>query len=164
MTCAAAGFKTEVRRNTQIELNQKARLDFQLQVGQQTEMVEVSSSLPLLKTEDATLGSVVDSKKIVELPLNGRNFAQAAQNALSVYYVSQPVLESVIRSSAGFRYSPENQLGERAFRVDNSSTKKLYRLHVGDYANTWPCCQWLQHERKASMGPSNKYAPSCRAA
>src|SRR5215813_1477709 len=35
VTCTAAGFKTEVRRNVPLELNQKARLDFQLQVGQQ---------------------------------------------------------------------------------------------------------------------------------
>lgn len=76
------------------------------------------------------------------------------QNALAVYDVREPVLENVIRSGKGFRYSPENQLGERAFRVNNSSTEKLYRLHVGDYANTWPCCQWLQHEREVSLEPS----------
>src|SRR5262249_20225631 len=38
ITCSAAGFKTEVRRGVTLELQQKARLDFQLQVGQQTEM------------------------------------------------------------------------------------------------------------------------------
>src|SRR5688572_12816112 len=58
VTCAAAGFKTDIRRNILLELNQKARVDFQLQVGQQAETVEVTSALPLLKTEDATLGSV----------------------------------------------------------------------------------------------------------
>jgi hypothetical protein len=81
VTCAAPGFKTEIRRNIPLELNQKARVDFQLQVGQQAETVEVTSALPLLKTEDATLGSVVDQRRIIELPLNGRNFAQAATDA-----------------------------------------------------------------------------------
>lgn len=88
VTCAAPGFKTEVRKNVLLELNQKARIDFQMQVGQQAEMIEVSSSAPLLKTEDATLGSVVDSKKIIELPLNGRNFAQAATLMPGVVYGS----------------------------------------------------------------------------
>ncbi|HJS65986.1 MAG TPA: hypothetical protein VJ760_01470 [Nitrospiraceae bacterium] len=60
------------------------------------------------------------------------------QNALTVYNVSEPVLEPVIRSGKGFRHSPENQLGEGAFRVNNSSTEKLHGLHVGDYANIWP--------------------------
>ncbi|MBS1826081.1 MAG: carboxypeptidase regulatory-like domain-containing protein [Acidobacteria bacterium] len=88
VSCTATGFKTEVRRNVPLELNQKARLDFQLQVGQQAETVEVSSAAPLLKTEDATLGSVVDHRRIVELPLNGRNFAQAATLMPGVVYGS----------------------------------------------------------------------------
>jgi hypothetical protein len=58
------------------------------------------------------------------------------QNAFAIYDVGEPVLERVIRSGKGFRYSPENQLGERAFRVNNSSPEKLLSLHVGDYANT----------------------------
>ena len=76
------------------------------------------------------------------------------QNALAVYDIGEPVLKPVIRSGKGFRYSPENQLGEGAFRVNNSSPEKLHSLHVGDYANTWPCCQWLQHEGDASLGPN----------
>src|SRR5437762_7243534 len=88
VTCSAAGFKTEVRRGVTLELQQKARLDFQLQIGQQTEMVEVASSTPLLKTEDATLGSVIDRRRIIELPLNGRNFAQAATLMPGVVYGS----------------------------------------------------------------------------
>lgn len=78
VTCTAAGFKTEVRRGIVLELQQKARLDFQLQVGQQTERVEVTASTPLLRTEDATLGSVVEHKRVVDLPLNMRNFGQLA--------------------------------------------------------------------------------------
>ena len=78
LTVTAAGFKSEVRTGIVLQLQQKARLDFMLQVGQQVERVEVAASAPLLRTEDATLGSVVENKRIVELPLNGRNFAQLA--------------------------------------------------------------------------------------
>src|ERR1041384_1656017 len=88
VTCTAAGFKTEARHNVSVELNQKARIDFQMQVGQAAETIEVSSAAPLLKTEDATLGSVVEQKRIVELPLNGRNFAQAATLKPEVVYGS----------------------------------------------------------------------------
>src|SRR5438034_11632180 len=41
VTCAAAGFKTEVRRDIPLELNQKARIDFQMQIGQAAETIEV---------------------------------------------------------------------------------------------------------------------------
>ncbi len=85
---SAAGFKSEVRREVRLELQQKARLDFQMQVGAQSEKVDVTSDAPLLKTEDATLGSVIDHRRIVELPLNGRNFAQAATLMPGVVYGS----------------------------------------------------------------------------
>jgi hypothetical protein len=78
VTCTAAGFKTEVRSGITLELQQKARIDFQLQVGAQTEKIEVVSTTPLLRTEDATLGSVVEHKRVVDLPLNQRNFGQLA--------------------------------------------------------------------------------------
>jgi hypothetical protein len=78
VTCSAAGFKTEVRRGIVLQLQQKARLDFQLQVGQQVERIEVTSAAPLLRTEDATLGSVVEHRRVVDLPLNQRNFGQLA--------------------------------------------------------------------------------------
>ena len=67
VTVAATGSKTEVRRGVPLELQQKARLDFQMQVGAQSERVEVSSDAPLLKTEDATLGAVIDRRRILEL-------------------------------------------------------------------------------------------------
>ncbi|MFN7923673.1 MAG: carboxypeptidase regulatory-like domain-containing protein [Bryobacteraceae bacterium] len=78
ITVSAAGFKTEVRNGIQLQLQQKARLDFVLQVGQQAETVEVTARTAILRTEDATLGSVVEEKRILDLPLNGRNFAQLA--------------------------------------------------------------------------------------
>lgn len=78
ITVTASGFKSEVRTGIVLQLQQKARLDFSLQVGQQVERIEVAASTPLHRTEDATLGSVVEHRRIVELPLNGRNFAQLA--------------------------------------------------------------------------------------
>jgi hypothetical protein len=78
VTCSASGFKTEVRRGIGLQLQQKARIDFSMQVGQQVETVEVTATTPLLRTEDATLGAVVEHKRVVDLPLNMRNFGQLA--------------------------------------------------------------------------------------
>ncbi|MBI3471753.1 MAG: TonB-dependent receptor [Candidatus Solibacter usitatus] len=86
VTCAAAGFKTELRRGIELQLQQKARIDFQMQVGQQVETVEVTGAPLLLHTEDATFGSVVEHKRVVELPLNGRNFGQLATLMPGVVY------------------------------------------------------------------------------
>jgi outer membrane receptor protein involved in Fe transport len=70
------GFRTEVRSDVQLQVQQTARLDFQLAVGAVTETVEVAGGAPLLNTENATVGTVIDNQRIVELPLNGRNFIQ----------------------------------------------------------------------------------------
>ena len=74
----AQGFRAERRTGIVIQIGQQARIDFQLQVGNVVETVEVTGAAPLLVTENATLGEVVGPERILNLPLNGRNFAQLA--------------------------------------------------------------------------------------
>src|SRR5436190_1557702 len=69
-----AGFQGEIRGGVELQVQQVARIDFQLKVGSLTETVEVISGAPLLNTENATLGTVIENRRIVDLPLNGRNF------------------------------------------------------------------------------------------
>ena len=57
-------------------VNGTARVDLQLEVGAVSEQVTVAAQAPLVETTNATLGVVIDQKKIVDLPLNGRNFTQ----------------------------------------------------------------------------------------
>lgn len=71
---SAPGFQTSVRSNVELQVQQNARIDFTLAVGQSTETVEVKGSNVVLSTEDATVGTVIEGKPIVELPLNGRSF------------------------------------------------------------------------------------------
>ena len=55
-------------------MQQTARVDFALDIGQVSETVEVSAAGALLTTDNATVGTVIEEKRIVDLPLNGRNF------------------------------------------------------------------------------------------
>src|SRR5688572_23289203 len=73
---AHPGFRTERRTGIVIEINQQARIDFNLQVGDVVETVEISSAAPLLQTESAVVGDVIAQERIVNLPLNNRNFLQ----------------------------------------------------------------------------------------
>jgi len=73
-----AGFRQIVQDNVSLEVNQTARLDFQLEVGQVTETVEVKASGPLLESDNSAIGQVIEQKAVAELPLNGRNFVQLA--------------------------------------------------------------------------------------
>lgn len=73
-----AGFKTVTRSGITLVIGQDAVVDIALQVGAVTEMVEVTGEVPLLETTTAVLGSVVEQKQILELPLNGRSFTELA--------------------------------------------------------------------------------------
>src|SRR5947209_6870408 len=73
---AAPGFDTVIKTNIELQVQQTARIDFTLAVGQTTQTIEVSASAALLTTENATVGTVIEERRITELPLNGRDFLQ----------------------------------------------------------------------------------------
>ncbi len=79
VTATLTGFQTQKAERVTLQIQQVARLDFKLSVGSVSESVEVAASAAALQTENATVGTVIDANKIVELPLNGRNFVQLAQ-------------------------------------------------------------------------------------
>ncbi|MBI3208158.1 MAG: TonB-dependent receptor [Candidatus Solibacter usitatus] len=78
VTVEVAGFKTETRRNIELQLNQKARVDFAMQVGAQSDRIEITGEVAALKTDESSLGQVVEQRRLSELPLNGRNLAGLA--------------------------------------------------------------------------------------
>src|SRR5258708_11078750 len=67
------GFKHFVRTPVTVEVQQSTRIDAALQVGEVSQIVEVTSEVRLLQTESSSLGQVVEQRKADELPLNGRN-------------------------------------------------------------------------------------------
>src|SRR6266850_860333 len=78
------GFKHFTRPEVVVEVNQSARIDVTLQVGDVTQVVEVTGDTPLLQTETSSLGQVVEQRQVTELPLNGRNIFNLAFVAPSV--------------------------------------------------------------------------------
>src|SRR5579862_2954039 len=81
----ADGFQTTVS-TIELQVQQTARVDFALTVGQSSQTVEVSAAAAALNTESATVGTVIAEKAITELPLNGRNFLQLVALAPNVSY------------------------------------------------------------------------------
>jgi Carboxypeptidase regulatory-like domain len=78
VTAEAQGFRGQTRQNIVLQVQDRLRVDFEMQVGAVGETVVVSSGAPLLQTESSSLGQVVDSKQVSELPLNGRNYLDLA--------------------------------------------------------------------------------------
>ncbi len=80
LTIEANGFKKRQVNNLTLEIDQKAKLDAQLEIGQVSETVVINeNATTLARTETAEAGEVIENKRIVELPLNGRIFLQLAQ-------------------------------------------------------------------------------------
>jgi hypothetical protein len=79
ITVTHQGFQTQSADNVTLQVDQTARIDFTLKVGDVSESINVNAAAALLQTENASVGTVIDAGKIVDLPLNGRNFIQLAQ-------------------------------------------------------------------------------------
>ncbi len=115
-----AGFRGVLAGPVELQVQERAVLDLQLQVGQTTEKVEVVAAAPQLETETSELGQVVGQRQVSQLPLNGRNFAQLAQLSTGVV-PSEPGS----RDEGGFGFSSN---GARSLQnnflldgVDNNS-------------------------------------------
>ena len=72
------GFASQQRSSIELQTGQAVKVDFVLQVGNVAEIVEVTGGAPVLETEQTSVGAVIENKRIVELPLNGRNYLQLA--------------------------------------------------------------------------------------
>jgi len=81
-----AGFQAMVRQGIGVQVQQTARVDFRMQVGQVAEVLQVTGAPSLLATENAATGTVIENRRIVELPLNGRNFLQLVALSPNVSY------------------------------------------------------------------------------
>src|SRR5262249_34312632 len=63
---------------------QVSRIDFKLQVGNVTDTVEVQATAPMLESSNASVGQVVETQAISDLPLNGRNYLDLAKLSIGV--------------------------------------------------------------------------------
>jgi len=73
-----SGFRAIERKEIAVQVGSSNRIDFILEVGEITSIIEVSGGAPVLQTETTSVGTVIENRRIVELPLNGRNYLQLA--------------------------------------------------------------------------------------
>jgi hypothetical protein len=73
-----ASYKT-IKQEVTLEVQQVASLDYNLEAGDVSAVVDVTNDTPLVETATSSLGEVVQAKQIVELPLNGRNVLELAR-------------------------------------------------------------------------------------
>src|SRR5229473_456804 len=76
LTVRAPGFEPLVLKSVRVQITEVSRLKIQLTISGAKEQITVSAKPPLLQTENATLGRVIDRETVEELPLVNRNFTE----------------------------------------------------------------------------------------
>ncbi|PYV85758.1 MAG: hypothetical protein DMG05_22070, partial [Acidobacteria bacterium] len=102
VTAEKAGFKKSTQTGITLQVDQKARVDLALELGEMSESVSVMAEAALVKTERSESAQVINSKQIVDMPLNVRNFAQLVN--LNTGSVPNP-------GSLGGNINPDNPQG-----------------------------------------------------
>jgi hypothetical protein len=117
------GFATATQAGLHVLVNQDSTQDVTLRAGSTQESVTVEASAVTLETANATLGAVIESKQVLDLPLNGRNFTQLLALTPGVAPVS------VAQNSGGAQAAP---LGSFVFpAVSGQSNRSNYFLLDG---------------------------------
>ena len=95
VTAEKGGFRKAVRSGVVLQVDQRAQVDFRLELGQVTESVEVKADAALVETGNSAVGKVIDNRRVMELPLNGRN-------ALALTLLTPSVKSNAGPTNAGF--------------------------------------------------------------
>ena len=89
------GFRRSVRSGVTLQVGQNADINVTLEIGQVTEVVEVVGEAPLVDTGGATLGEVIERKRVSDLPINGRG-------ALALTMLTAGVISNAGPTNSGF--------------------------------------------------------------
>ena len=126
------GFKTIVREGIELSLNRNAKVDIALSVGALTERVSVRADAPLVETTTNEMGGLVDRRRIVELPLNGRN-------TLSLISLIPGAQKLETGNAQGFQENKVNINGQRMedsnFLLDGGDNTSPLRNYGNDVPN-----------------------------
>ena len=126
VTVESEGFQTSVQTGLTAQVDERLRVDVALEIGQVSEVVEVAGTAVKVNTQDAVMRSVVDSKRMVDLPLNGRS-------PLQLMALTPGVLPA--RADVGGSFQPA---GQQFAAVSGSKTNGVnYVLDGGDNMDTY---------------------------
>ena len=133
VSATASGFSKVVSKVT-LTVGAKQEMNFSMKIGQVQQVIEVTGIAPQVELESSTLSGVVESSQIVELPLNGRDWAALAQLQPGV---AQVRTQEVVTQPGG----DLRGLGTQMTVDGNRPTQNVYRLNgviINDYSNAGP--------------------------
>ncbi len=135
ITAEMEGFKTEVIRGMTLRVQQTAVLNISLSVGEVSETVEVLGAPSLVESKNASVGAVIERKKIVDLPLNGR---EVLQLNLLTPGVSPAISGSQLAEQGGAIYANGMREHSNTFLLDgiNQTDRAIGQFAVSPIIDT----------------------------
>src|SRR5258707_1588124 len=135
MTVSAPGFATHVEQDVELTVGSTREIDLSLKPGAVSERVEVTTSATDVETDTSVISATVEQKRIVDLPLNGRDWTQLAtlQPGVSSVRPQQPTTGNSNRGVRGFG----NQLASNG-HSPYENTYRLDGINENDYSNGAP--------------------------
>lgn len=118
------GFRRFIQEGITLTVNENARVDAVLSVGQVSESITVTADATGVDTRSSTMGEVVDRIRVQELPLKGRNVMELARVVPGVIRVSAPTVVTQARGGPGLTVAGGRDT-ENEFRFDGASQKNL---------------------------------------
>src|SRR6266436_9412312 len=153
LTVAAPGFKKALKTGVYLNAGAIERVDFKLELGQQTETVMVEAGAVQVQTEDSRLSTTIGAAQISNLPLNGRNvfdLIQLAPGAVNVTGVSFENGHSTVVNGLRPNFS--------GFMINGASDKGL-----SGGAVTVPNADIVQEFQELTLNMSAQYGNSASA-
>ena len=127
-----AGFQTATQSNIALQMNQIAKLDFQLQIGNVQTTVEVTGASPVLQTESTLLGQNIDARTNTTLPLATRNYVQLTLLAAGTVHPDPSTFTSgQTTANSGRPYVNGNREQANNFMLDGLDNNQVSDNLVG---------------------------------
>ncbi|MGH9663193.1 MAG: carboxypeptidase regulatory-like domain-containing protein, partial [Bryobacteraceae bacterium] len=128
VTAEQSGFKLAVRDGIVLQIEQTALVDIVMELGQVSQEVVVTGSAPLLTVNEPTAGQVIDNRKVVDLPLNGRDYIQLGLLSSGTDPAANGARTGGF-SASGMRSTQNNYLLDG---VDNNDAQIAYQARQGE--------------------------------
>jgi len=121
VTVESAGFRRFVRAGISLNVNSRAQIDIQLQLGSISEVVEVTAEAPLLETASASAGRVVDNRQIMELPYSDMNPYVLSALAPGMQWTGAPDNNRTLWSGGGTSaFNTAGGVGQNEYTMDGA--------------------------------------------
>ena len=135
VSAETSGFKSVSYTGIELQLNQNVRIDIKLQVGATTESVQVNEQAPLVDTQSAVGGEVVESRRMSELPLNGRNPLQLAGLVPGVAALGTVPVITLGNRAANFMSVDGSRINETDYQLNGVRFAGSYNNSGLNYPN-----------------------------